>query len=1001
MRDERSSDREMRDERHQPAGWGGLATAHLAAVAVTALALGGSANAGYAQTQSVQQALSGRVVPDSSTLLAFADTAGVRIELSVARGAALDGQMLTAAVVPVEGGKALWVGKLGPVRVDSTGVARVVSQLRGLKAERWSPEHPRLYRLAVFLAPRRELSVRFGFRSLTARAGQLYLNGRQIFLSGNAINPPERNIPDSLSENPAFARDYLRYLKSVGVNIIRLDRPSKVWFDAADETGMMIFQGHYGTPKGGTSTSPPDDISKAIDWYVNDVIAPQANHPSVVIYTLSNEQAAPEIPYLTKGAAAIDRFLTIVHDSLSRWDDTRLYIANAGYGFGRASEICDIHRYWGWYYNSFLSFYTLRDPHVCWRTDTPQPITLTENTGNYTGPDGRFNLVSDTKQPESQLNWTGHAPDAEQSRRALAYQALVAKQAIEITRRLRERNPYLAGLMPFTIIFRNWAGIGSFADMSPKPIADQYAISYSPVLLSWELWTSQVYAGTTINPVAHVVNDDTSGRALTKLALRWELADSGGAVVAHGSRALADVPYFAAQSDRLTMSVPASLPTGSYTLRGTLSSGARTLSRNEQPLWVARRDFAGAVGAPRRRIVLVDPAGATDRAFFRLKIAHATATHAGATLLNPARDAVIVASGAATAADAPALRAFAEQGGRVVILAPDSAGTDLSWLPVPLGARSAPLDHGLVYPGGRPFRQGMAINPERQDHPVLDGIDRDRLFLWSDPTGWSESRPGFPTIYPVTAGVAPVGAADLTKLDIIADYDHGLEGIALAEEPLGRGRVLVSAFGLVPRVGLDPVADRLLTNLVRYATADSLAPLHPLIDSRIRWGDYASERGVVPEGYSGLLLNTEPRVPTALAAEYPVKVNAEGFHIAGGPGGWNSKPSIQYVARGRRPFGPYGYTLGGSVQPAKGTPEGRGEVAFRVPPGRTALRTSVENPADSALTLTVTVNGADAQATIPAQGSAIIENVVAPGTTSITLEFRGDRRLILVETDFR
>jgi hypothetical protein len=53
------------------------------------------------------------------------------------------------------------------------------------------------------------------------------------------------------------------------------------------------------------------------------------------------------------------------------------------------------------------------------------------------------------------------------------------------------------------------------------------------------------------------------------------------------------------------------------------------------------------------------------------------------------------------------------------------------------------------------------------------------------------------------------------------------------------------------------------------------------------------------------------------------------------------------------------------------------------------------------LTLTVTVNGADAQATIPAQGSAIIENVVAPGTTSITLEFRGDRRLILVETDFR
>jgi hypothetical protein len=295
----------------------------------------------------------------------------------------------------------------------------------------------------------------------------------------------------------------------------------------------------------------------------------------------------------------------------------------------------------------------------------------------------------------------------------------------------------------------------------------------------------------------------------------------------------------------------------------------------------------------------------------------------------------------------------------------------------------------------------MTVNPERQDHPVLDGIDRDRLMRWSDPTGWTESTPGFPAIYPVTAGVAPTGAADLAKLDIIANYDHGLEGVALAEEPLGSGRVLVSAFGLVPRVGLDPVADRLLVNLVRYATADSLADLHPLIDSRITWGDYASERGVVPEGYSGLLLNTEPRVPAALAGEYPVRVNAEGFHIAGGPGGWNSKPSIQYVARGRRPFGPYGYTLGGSVQPAKGTTDGRGEVAFRVPAGRTALRTTVENPADSALTMTVTVNGTDAQATVPAHGSAIVESVIAPGTTSITLGFRGDRRLILVDTDFR
>jgi len=295
----------------------------------------------------------------------------------------------------------------------------------------------------------------------------------------------------------------------------------------------------------------------------------------------------------------------------------------------------------------------------------------------------------------------------------------------------------------------------------------------------------------------------------------------------------------------------------------------------------------------------------------------------------------------------------------------------------------------------------MAANPERKDHPVLEGIDRDRLFLWSDPTGWNESRPGFPTIYPVTAGLAPIGVADLTKMDVIANYDHGLEGLALVEEATGTGRVIVSGFGLVPRVGLDPVAERMLLNLVRYLAGDSVAAPHPYIDSRIAWGDYGSARGVVPELYSGLLLNTEPRVPPAMAGDYRVTVNDEGFHIAGGRGGWNSNPSIQYVAHGRRPFGPYGYTLGGAVQPEKGTATGRGEVAFRIPAGRRALRTTVENPADSALAITVTLNGTPVTVTIAPNTSAVVENAIPAGVMSIVLGFRGDRRLVLLETDFQ
>jgi hypothetical protein len=517
------------------------------------------------------------------------------------------------------------------------------------------------------------------------------------------------------------------------------------------------------------------------------VLAPQVNHPSVVIYALSNEQAAPEIGYLSRGHGEVAAFLQTAYDTLSRWDDTRLYIGNAGYGFGRGGEICDLHRYWGWYYNSFLSFYTLRDPRICWRTDAVQPMTLTENTGNYTGPDGGYNLVSSTKQPDSQLNWTGHAPLAEQSPRALAYQAWMGGQAIEITRRLRQRNPYLAGLSPFTIAFSNWHGITRFADMGPKPVLAQYARSYQPVLLSWESWAPNAYAGSTIRPVAHVVNDDDAGRDLRGAVLHWSLVDDGGRARHGGRLAFGDVAYYAAASRPVEVALPASLASGRYTLRGHLVRGADTVSRNETRLSVATQAWSGEVGTLARRVRLVDaPDGATAQALRALGVPFTAATTAAA--LDPARDALVLGSGAWTPAltrDTAALRAFLSRGGRALLLE-QRAAFNTAWLPSGVTMQTAALDHPDVFPGGRPFANGMAVNPERPGHPVFAGLTRDDLFLWSDHTGWDESKPGFPAVYPVTRGFALTRPSEMGRTAVLANYDHGLQGVALAEFFFGR-----------------------------------------------------------------------------------------------------------------------------------------------------------------------------------------------------------------------
>ncbi|MBA3672611.1 MAG: glycosyl hydrolase family 2, partial [Gemmatimonadaceae bacterium] len=475
-------------------------------------------------------------------LLVFSDTASARVELAIPGAVGMAGLPVHGRITSARDSTVLWSGDLGTLAVGTDGVARLTARVATPHARRWSPQTPELYHLSVDGVrgdARVAERIRFGFRSMSARNGQLLLNGRPVFLRGNAINPPDRNVPDSLEENRRFVESYVKYMKGQGVNILRLTRHSQIWFDVCDEQGMMLFQGNYGTPDGGKPTEAPTrPFKESLGWYKQEVIGPLVNHPSVTVYVLSNEQADKEIPYLTAGADGIDRFLRQAYDSLHAWDATRVYISNAGYGFGRSGDICDLHRYWGWYYNSFLSFYTMRDPATCWRRGIVQPMTMTENTGNYTGIDGRFNLVSNTKQPDSQLNWTGHAPDSEQSSRALGYQAWMGKQAIEIYRRSREQNPYLAGLTPFTIIFHNWHGITRFEDMKPKPIATQYGESYQPVLLSWELWTSQVYAGSTIRPVAHVVNDAEDGAGLRNVTVQWSIVDSNGVARANGSAAL-------------------------------------------------------------------------------------------------------------------------------------------------------------------------------------------------------------------------------------------------------------------------------------------------------------------------------------------------------------------------------------------------------------------------------------------------------------------------------
>lgn len=393
-----------------------------------------------------------------------------------------------------------------------------------------------------------------GFRSFEIRGGQFRLNGRPVFLRGIAINPPGRGIPPGVGESRAFAEAYVCYLKSQHVNIFRLSTDeSQVWFDVCDELGMMMYAGHYGSPPGADEgkRAAPKDFDRCIAGY-RKLFESYVSHPCIVMYLLANE-----LPVSGQRGRTFSALLTRAHEVLKQWDPTQPYIGNAGYGEGRDGDICDVHRYWGWYYNSFLTYYNLRDrlyPKPLFGDPLKnQPLTFTECVGSFTGWDGEFNIIR-SKQLAPQLGWTGHS--GSQRDDALRYQSFMVKQATESFRRMRPLNPRLAGIMPFTTLFYNWSGISSFDQMKPKPAMEQLGVSYQPVLLSWELWTPQVYAGTKVRAIAHVINDAEDGSALANAALVYQVRGRDGAECCQGRIELPALPYFGAWSEPVMLDLP-------------------------------------------------------------------------------------------------------------------------------------------------------------------------------------------------------------------------------------------------------------------------------------------------------------------------------------------------------------------------------------------------------------------------------------------------------------
>ncbi|MBO1741398.1 glycoside hydrolase family 2 TIM barrel-domain containing protein [Leifsonia sp. TF02-11] len=159
----------------------------------------------------------------------------------------------------------------------------------------WSAETPVLHELDVVLRDPQGVAVersrhRVGFRDVVVRDGELLVNGRAVLIQG--VNRHDFHPRTGVTSTRAEVAAQLRLLKEHGFNAIRTAHypNDPMVLDLCDEYGLYVvdeadIEAHnYST----TICDDPRYASAFLDR-VSRMVRRDANHPSVILWSLGNE----------------------------------------------------------------------------------------------------------------------------------------------------------------------------------------------------------------------------------------------------------------------------------------------------------------------------------------------------------------------------------------------------------------------------------------------------------------------------------------------------------------------------------------------------------------------------------------------------------------------------------------------------------------------------------------------------------------------------------------
>lgn len=211
--------------------------------------------------------------------------------------------------------------------------------------KKWDPEHPYLYKLQTDLivnnSKKQTNEQKVGFRQITIKGNQFFVNGKPIKLHG--VNRHSVHPLTGRSVSPTLDRKDAELFKAANCNYIRTSHypPSEEFLNAADELGLFVeseasltWIQHGASPIWKLWNYTDEKFLPFMVRANLDNVLAGRNHPSIIIWSLGNE---------SKWSPLWEKVKNVVKEM----DPTRptSFHDQCWGGFNNASSIADVANY--------------------------------------------------------------------------------------------------------------------------------------------------------------------------------------------------------------------------------------------------------------------------------------------------------------------------------------------------------------------------------------------------------------------------------------------------------------------------------------------------------------------------------------------------------------------------------------------------------------------------------------------------------------------------------